>query len=128
MVLAVPGAQCLFSILQLALKVRLEEGTRLRLTYQVRAVLRDFRVFATNLQARLTRISELVPSMTPAAMGAQDAAGKGMGGVHFVSIPDGSVAPSFGERSSPGQSKIASSRMHTRPAPSPTSTLNWQRA
>jgi hypothetical protein len=31
--------------------------------------------------------------MTPAAMGTQDAAGKGMGGVHFVPMPDGSVAP-----------------------------------
>jgi hypothetical protein len=93
MVLAVPGARGLFSVLQLALKVRLEEGTRLRLTDQVHAVLRDFRALATELQSRPTRISELVPSMTPATMGAQDAAGKGMGVVHFVPMPDGSIAP-----------------------------------
>jgi hypothetical protein len=93
MVLAVPGARGLFSVLQLALKVRLEEGTRLRLTDQVHAVLRDFRALATELQSRPTRILELVPSMTPATMGAQDAAGKGMGGVHFVPMPDGSITP-----------------------------------
>jgi hypothetical protein len=93
MVLAVPGARGLFSVLQLALKVRLEEGTRLRLTDQVHAVLRDFRALATELQSRPTRISELVPSTTPATMGAQDAAGKGMGGVHFVPMPDGPIAP-----------------------------------
>jgi hypothetical protein len=96
------GAQGLFSFLQLALKVRLEEGTRLRLTDQVHAVLRDFRALATDLQSRPPHISELVPSMAPAAMGSQDKAGKGMGGVHFVPMPDGSVAPSFGERSPPG--------------------------
>jgi hypothetical protein len=90
-------SQCLeleaSSVLQLALKVRLGEGTRLRLTDQVHAVLRDFRALATELQSRPTRISELVPSLTPATMGAQDAAGKGMGGVHFVPMPDGSIAP-----------------------------------
>jgi hypothetical protein len=93
MVLAVPGAQGLFSVLQLVLKVRLEEGTRLRLTDQVHAVLRDFRALETDLQARPTHISELVPSMTPAAMGAQDAAGKGMGGVHFMPMSGGSIDP-----------------------------------
>jgi hypothetical protein len=93
MVLTVPGARGLFSVLQLEMKVRLEEGTRLRLTDQVHAVLRDFRALATELQSRPTCISELVPSMTPATMGAQDATGKGMGGVHFVPMPDGSIAP-----------------------------------
>jgi hypothetical protein len=93
MVLAVPGARGLFSVLQLTLKVRLEEGTRLRLTDQVHAMLRDFPALTTVLQSRSTRISELVPSMTPATMGAQDAAGKGMGGVHLVPSPDGSIAP-----------------------------------
>jgi hypothetical protein len=48
MALAVPGDQGLFSVLQLALKVRLEERTRLRLTDQVNAVLRDVRPLATD--------------------------------------------------------------------------------
>jgi hypothetical protein len=93
MVLSVSGAWGLFSVLQLSLKVRLEEGTRLRLTYQVLAVLREFRALETELQSRLTRISEMVPSTIPATMGAQDAAGKGVGGVHFVPMPEGSIAP-----------------------------------
>jgi hypothetical protein len=101
MVLAVPGAQGLLSVLQLLLKVRLEEGTCLRLTDQVHAVLRDFCALAAYLQACPTRISELVPSMTSAAMGVQDAAGKGMGGVHFVPMPDGSVAPLLWRAQSP---------------------------
>jgi hypothetical protein len=93
MVLAVPGAQGLFSVLQLVLKVRLEEGTRLHLTDSVHAVLRDFRTLAADLQARPTRIAELVPSNAPATIGAQDAAGKGMGGVHFVPLTSGAIAP-----------------------------------
>jgi hypothetical protein len=39
------------------------------------------------------RIAELILAGTPATIGAQDAAGTGMGGVHFVPLPDGTIAP-----------------------------------
>jgi hypothetical protein len=39
------------------------------------------------------RIAKLIPSTILATLGAQDAAGPGMGGVHFVPLPDGSIQP-----------------------------------
>jgi hypothetical protein len=93
MVLAVPGGRGLFSALHQVLKVRTEDGTRARLSMEVHAILQDFRSLARDLKNRPTRIAELIPANTPATIGAQDAAGTGMGGVHFVPLPDGTIAP-----------------------------------
>jgi hypothetical protein len=64
-----PGSHCVYSLLQ------------------------DFRGLASDLTRRPTRIAELVPASLPATLGAQDAAGSGMGGVHFVPLPSGEVQP-----------------------------------
>jgi hypothetical protein len=93
MVLAVPGGRGLFSVLQQVLKVRTEDGTRARLSIEVHAILQDFRSLARDLQNRPTCIAELILADTPSTIGAQDAAGTGMGGVHFVPLPDGTIAP-----------------------------------
>jgi hypothetical protein len=93
MVLIVPGGRGLFSVLQQVLKVHTEDGTRVRLSMEVHAILPDFRSLARDLQNRPTRIAELIPADTSATIGAQDAVGTGMGGVHFVSLPDGTIAP-----------------------------------
>jgi hypothetical protein len=93
MVLTIPGGKGLFSILQQFLKVRSEGGTRLRLTSEVHTILNDSGDLASDLRERPTCIAELVPSVIPATLGAQDAAGPGMGGVHFVPLPDGSIQP-----------------------------------
>ena len=42
---------------------------------------------------RPTRIAELVPDPVPVTTGEWDAAETGMGGVHFVPFPDGSITP-----------------------------------
>jgi hypothetical protein len=83
----------LFSILQHVLKVRSEGGTRLRLTTEVHTILKDFGYSASDLGEPPTRIAELIPSIIPATLGAQDAAGSGMGGVHVFPLPDGSIQP-----------------------------------
>jgi hypothetical protein len=93
MVLAFPGGRGLFSVLQQVLKVRTENGTRLCLYIVVHTILKDFRLMATDLKDRTTRIVELLPSSFPETIGAQDAAGPGMGGVHFTPMPDGSILP-----------------------------------
>jgi hypothetical protein len=48
---------------------------------------------ASDLGERPTRVAELIPSAIPATVGAQDAAGPGMGGVNFVPLPNGSIQP-----------------------------------
>jgi hypothetical protein len=93
MVLAIPGGGGLFSVLQEVLKHRCDNGTRVRLTLGVHSVLQDFRGLASHLARRPTRIAELVPASLPATLGAQDAAGSGMGGVHSVPLPSGEVQP-----------------------------------
>jgi hypothetical protein len=92
-VLAIPGGNGLFSVLQHVLKVRSEGGTRLWLTAEVHTILKDFGDLASELGERPTRIAELISSAIPATLGAQDAEGPGMGGVHFVPLPDGSIQP-----------------------------------
>jgi hypothetical protein len=59
----------------------------------VHAILDDFRLLATDLKDRPTCIVELIPSSFPATIVAQDAAGPGMFGVHFVPMPDGYILP-----------------------------------
>jgi hypothetical protein len=93
MVLAIPGGRGLFSVLQEVLKKQCDNGTRVRLTPIVHSVLQDFRWLATDMVWRPTRIAELIPSRLPATLGTQYASGIGMGGVHFVPLPNGRVQP-----------------------------------
>jgi hypothetical protein len=93
MVLAIPGGRGLFSVLQEVLKHRCDNGSRVRLTSGVHSVLHDFRGLSRDLARRPTRIAELVPASLPAILEAQDAAGQGMGGVHFFPLPHGDVQP-----------------------------------
>jgi hypothetical protein len=92
MVLAIPGARGLFSTLQQAFQEP-ESATRLRLHKHVHDFLDDFRWLARDLSTRPTRIAELIPASQPATLGACDASGSGMGGVHFVPLPNHTIQP-----------------------------------
>lgn len=92
MVLAIPGGRGLFSLLQETFRHR-DRAHRLRLTPAVHATLSDWRWLARSMTSRPTRISELFPSNPPHTIGACDAAATGMGGVHFIPTPQGSVLP-----------------------------------
>jgi hypothetical protein len=81
MLLGIPGAQGLFSVLQEAF--RHTTDNRVRLSSAVHAFLDDFRWLAQDLTSRPTRLAEILPQ-DPAAVGAVDAAGAGMGGVWYV--------------------------------------------
>jgi hypothetical protein len=91
MVLAIPRDRGFFSVLQEVLKHWCDNGHRVRLTAGVHSVLHDFRWLASDPSWRHTRISELVPALLPATLGAQDAAGSGMGGFQFVHLPSGAI-------------------------------------
>ena len=93
MSIALPGSVGLFSLLQEAF--RHEDSTQLYLNLSklLHGFLEDFRLLVTNVATRLTGIAELVPYPVPATIGACDAAGTGMGGIHFVPTPDGSITP-----------------------------------
>jgi hypothetical protein len=93
MVLAIPGRRGIFSVLQEVLRQKCDGGNRLRLTQAVHGVLSDFHWLASDLEWRPTHIAELIPTRQPATIGAQDTAGSGMGGVHFVPLPDGTIQP-----------------------------------
>jgi hypothetical protein len=93
MVLAVPGAHCLFCSLQEALCHKANDGARVRLGRHVHSFLDDFRWLAEGLASRPTIMLEVVPSKSPATRGAYDASGKEMGGVHFVPGTDGTIKP-----------------------------------
>ena len=81
MLLGLPGAKGLFSVLQEAL--RHTSDKRVRLSRVVHTFLDDFRWLAQDLASRPTRLAEILPQ-EPSAIGAVDAAGTGMGGVWFV--------------------------------------------
>jgi hypothetical protein len=81
MLLGLPGAKGLFSVLQETL--RHQTDNRVRLSRAVHAFLNDFRWLAQDLTSRPTRLAEILPQ-EPAAVGAVDAAGAGMGGVWYV--------------------------------------------
>jgi hypothetical protein len=81
MLLGIPGAQGLFSVLQEAF--RHQKDNRVHLSQSVHAFLDDFRWLAQDLTGRPTRLAEILPQ-DPAAVGAIDAAGAGMGGVWYV--------------------------------------------
>lgn len=84
MSVAIPGCKGLFSILQEAFRHEETERPRIRLSKTLHGFLDDFRWLAKDLASRPTRIAELIPDREPATNGACDAAGAGMGGVHFV--------------------------------------------
>ena len=78
MVLALPGGRGLFSTLYTGYS----EGNatnRLRITGPLRDAILDFRDLAHDLQARPTRLGEIVDTI-PVAYGTADASGQGMGG------------------------------------------------
>ena len=86
MVLALPGSKGLFSLLQPGF--RYKEKNRIKITTHIEAQLRDMEHLARELGTRPTRLAEIVPDM-PAALGACDAAGMGMGGVWFPATTNG---------------------------------------
>lgn len=93
MSIAIPGATGLFSLLQEAFRHEEPGRHRLRLTTKIHGFLDDFRWLANDIAARPTRIAELVPDSFPATLGACDAAGTGMGGIHFIPDANGAVTP-----------------------------------
>jgi hypothetical protein len=91
MVLAVPGLRGLFSLLQETL--RHEDRQRIRLSTHMHDFLDDIRWVVADLQARPTRLREIVDTPV-ASIGASDAAAAGMGGVIFVhDQPSGQLHP-----------------------------------
>ena len=84
MSIALPGCAGLFSVLQEAFRHEEKDRPRLRLSKTLHGFLDDFRWLAKDLTSRPTRIAELIPDHFPRTEGGCDAAGAGMGGVHFV--------------------------------------------
>ncbi|VEU43031.1 unnamed protein product, partial [Pseudo-nitzschia multistriata] len=101
MAIALPGSVGLFSLLQEALRHQEQGRSRLRLTGALHSFLADFRWLAEDLASRPTRIAELVPDVWPATIGACDAAGSGMGGVHFIPLPSGDIQPIYWRKQFP---------------------------
>ena len=101
MALAIPGARGLFSTLQEAFRHPEKDGNRLRLHKHVHDFLEDWRWLANNITARPTRIAEVIPSPRPHTIGACDAAGSGMGGVHFVTDQHNRLHPILWRQSFP---------------------------
>ena len=82
MSLALPGAKHLFSHMQHALLQ--QKGGRLSLKKGVHAAISDFKWILRDIEARPTRIAELVPLLA-SAVGHHDASGAGAGGGWFPS-------------------------------------------
>ena len=93
MSIAIPGCAGLFLVLQEAFCHKEHDRPRLRLSKTLHGFLQDFRWLAGDLASRPTCIAELIPDRLPHTEGACDAAGIGMGGVHFVPLRDGSEVP-----------------------------------
>ena len=93
MLLTLPGSIGLFSLLQEAF--RHEDPTRpcLNLSKGLHGFLDNFWWLAQDVATWPTRIAELIPDTVFATIGACDAAETGMGGIHFVSAPEGSINP-----------------------------------
>ena len=53
----------------------------------------DFWWLANDVATRPTRIAKIIPNIAQAPIGACAAAGTGMGVIHFVPTPDGSITP-----------------------------------
>lgn len=90
MSLALPGSRHMFGRLQNALS--LQTKARVALKKGVHQALEDFRWLAHDIEARPTRIAELIP-LRPAAEGHHDASGAGAGGAWF---PGDSLVPREG--------------------------------
>jgi hypothetical protein len=91
MTLGLPGAQGLFSTLQERL-CNPDAKSHLRLSTIVHNFLDDFRCLTAMLSDCTTKIAELLPQ-APLTIGASNASGTGMGGIHFIPHPDGSIQP-----------------------------------
>ena len=83
MVLALPGGRGLFSTLYTGLT---QSPHRIRLIPPIKDALIDLQYLANDLSARPTRLGEIVDSL-PAAYGAADASGLGMGGIWLSGDP-----------------------------------------
>jgi hypothetical protein len=87
MILAIPGGRGLFSTLYTGLtNGSTDSASRLRITRPMRDALLDLSHLAIDLHRRPTRIGEITDTL-PAAYGAADASGTGMGGVWLSSDP-----------------------------------------
>jgi hypothetical protein len=90
MVLAIPGRRGLFSTLYTSLAqsdaVATPKASRVRLSTPIQDALLDLSYLAQDLRSRPNRIGEITDSL-PAAFGAADASGLGMGGVWFSGDP-----------------------------------------
>jgi hypothetical protein len=93
MVLAIPGGNGLFSVLQEVMRHKYDHGARVHLTQPAHHVLQYFQWLAEDLTRRPARIAEIIPKAKPDTLGAQDIPALGMGGVHFVPQEDGQVLP-----------------------------------
>ena len=93
MVITLPGARRLFSMLQEAFRHKEKGRQRLRLSKAVHGFLDDFYTLAQDIASRPTRIAELIPNPIPTTLGACDTAGVGIGGIDFIPAIDGSVVP-----------------------------------
>jgi hypothetical protein len=91
MALAIPASIDLFSALQEALKT--SDGNRVRLKSHAHAFLLDFHWLAEDVGSHPTAIDKIVPDGLPSTQGACDASKKGLGGVHFVPLPNGDLKP-----------------------------------
>jgi hypothetical protein len=91
MALAISAAIGIFSALQDALKT--SDGNRVRLNSHAYAFLHNFHWLVEDVGGRPTAIGELVPDRVPFTQGACDASKKGLGGVHFVPLPNGDLKP-----------------------------------
>jgi hypothetical protein len=90
MVLAIPGGRGLFSTLYTGLTqdeaIASPKASRVRLSPPLQDALQDLSYLANDLRSRPTRIGEVTDSL-PAAFGAADASGLGMGGVWLSGDP-----------------------------------------
>jgi hypothetical protein len=91
MTIGLSGAQGLFNTLQERLQ-HPETKWRLHISKSVHDFLDDFLCLAATLHERPTKIAELLPHV-PSTIGASDAANDRMGGVHFLSNPNGTMQP-----------------------------------
>jgi hypothetical protein len=93
MVLAIPAAIGLFSVLQEALK--LGDGHRVRIPPppHTHTFLQDFVLLVEYVGSRPMEISEIVTDSSPTTHGACNASVLGLGGVHFFPLRNGQFLP-----------------------------------
>jgi hypothetical protein len=91
MALTILAAIGLFSALHDVLKT--SNGNRVRINFHTHAFLQDLHWLVEDMGGLPTTIDELVPNRVPSTQGACDASKKGLGGVHFVPLPNGDLNP-----------------------------------